>query len=419
MIRRPPRSTLFPYTTLFRSAVSDTYQDLFAEGIFTGKGLYDVDAFIAALEGRIPENALLSHDLFEGLHARAALVTDVEVVDDYPASVLAHARRQHRWVRGDWQILFWLFPLVPTREGLERNRPPVISRWKTLDNLRRTLVAPATVAFLALAWLVLPGDPLAWTLGVLAAIAFPLYPLAVRFGAGPAPQQPWGVFLRILSEDVKTAGAQTLLQVTFLAYHAYEMAHAIALTLVRLVITQRRLLQWETAAAATARAAGLSARAGALQFLAEMAASPFIALILLVLIAVARPRSVAVAGPLLALWVAAPLVAYWLSQPVSPERQLLSSEDRRFLRLIARKTWRYFETFMGSEDHGLPPDNFQETPTPRLAHRTSPTNIGMGLLSTLAAHDLGFIRTPELVERLEATLSTMNGLERLEGPLLK
>jgi len=403
-----------PYTT----AVSDCYQDLFKEGIYTGKGLYDVDVFMAALEGRIPENALLSHDLFEGLHARAALVTDVEVVDDYPASVLAHARRQHRWARGDWQILFWLFPWVPTREGLERNRLPVISRWKILDNLRRTLVAPATVAFLALAWLVLPGDPLIWTLGVLAAIAFPLYPLAVRFGAGPAPQQPLGVFLRILGEDVKTAAAQTLLQITFLAYHAYEMAHAIALTLVRLVITQRRLLEWETAAAATARAAGLSARAGAVLFLVEMAASPIIALILLVAIAASRPGSLAVAGPLLALWVAAPVVAYWLSQPVPPERHLLGSEDRRFLRLIARKTWRYFETFMGAEDHDLPADNIQETPTARIAHRTSPTNIGMGLLSALAAHDLGFISTPELVERLEATLSTIAGLERFEGHLL-
>ena len=134
-----------PYTT----AVSDTYQDLFGEGIFTGKGLYDVDAFMAALEGRVPENALLSHDLFEGLHARAALVSDVEVVDDYPSSVLAHARRQHRWVRGDWQILFWLFPIVPTRAGLERNRLPLISRWKILDNLRRSLVAPAVLLLLA------------------------------------------------------------------------------------------------------------------------------------------------------------------------------------------------------------------------------------------------------------------------------
>ena len=144
-----------PYTT----AVSDTYQDLFAEGIFTGKGLYDVDAFVAALEGRVPENALLSHDLFEGLYARTALVTDIEVVDDYPASVLAHARRQHRWVRGDWQILWWLFPFVPTRAGLRRNRLPLISRWKILDNLRRSLMAPATVALLLLAWTILPGSP--------------------------------------------------------------------------------------------------------------------------------------------------------------------------------------------------------------------------------------------------------------------
>ncbi len=403
-----------PYTT----AVSDTYQDLFHEGIFTGKGLYDVDAFIAALEGRIPENALLSHDLFEGLHARAALVTDVEVVDDYPASVLAHARRQHRWARGDWQILFWLFPVVPTRQGLERNRLPVISRWKIFDNLRRTLVPPATLATLALAWLALPGNPLVWTAGVLAALAFPLYPLAVRLGAGPAPRQPLRVFLRILGEDARTAGAQTLLQITFLTYHAYEMAHAIALTLVRLVITQRRLLEWETAAAAAARAAGLSPRAGAFLFLVEMAASPAIALILLAMIVATRPGTLALAGPLLVLWMAAPLVAYWLSQPVTLEQHLLGSEDRRFLRLVARKTWRYFESFMGAEDHALPPDNFQETPTPMIAHRTSPTNIGMGLLSTLAAHDFGFIRTSELVNRVEATLSTMEGLERFEGHLL-
>ncbi len=403
-----------PYTT----AVSDTYQDLFHEGTFTGKGLYDVDAFMAALEGRIPENALLSHDLFEGLHARAALVTDVEVVDDYPASVLAHARRQHRWARGDWQILFWLFPLVPTRGGFERNRLPLISRWKIFDNLRRTLVAPATVALLALAWLLLPGDPLAWTIGVLAAIAFPLYPLAVRLGTGPGAQQPLGVFLRILGEDVQTAAAQTLLQITFLAYHAYEMVHAIALTLVRLVLTQRRLLEWETAAAAAARAAGLSPRAGAVLFLAEMASSPVIALTLLGGIIAVRPSSLAVAGPLLAVWVAAPLVAYWLSRPVSPERHDLAAEDRRLLRLIARRTWRYFETFMGAVDHGLPADNFQETPVPTVAHRTSPTNIGMGLLATLTAHDFGFIGTGELVQRLEATLSTMEGLDRFEGHLL-
>ena len=161
--------------------MSDTYQDLFSEGIFAGKGLYDVDAFVAALEGRVPENALLSHDLFEGLHARPALVTDVEVVDDYPASVLTHARRQHRWARGDWQILFWLFPLVPTRRGFERNTLPLISRWKIFDNLRRTLVAPATLLALVAGWLVLPGRPWVWTAAIVGRSGLP------RLSASPAP----------------------------------------------------------------------------------------------------------------------------------------------------------------------------------------------------------------------------------------
>ena len=170
-----------PYTT----AVSDVYQDLFGEGIFTGKGLYDIDAFMTALEDRVPENALLSHDLFEGIHARAALVTDVEVVDDYPSNVLTHARRQHRWVRGDWQILWWLFPWVPTRAGLERNRLPLISRWKILDNLRRSLVAPSLVALFIAGWSILPGRPIAWTLAALATMSF-----AVIARSVVAPRRP-------------------------------------------------------------------------------------------------------------------------------------------------------------------------------------------------------------------------------------
>ena len=400
-----------PYTT----AVSDTYQDLFGEGIFTGKGLYDVDGFVAALEGRVPENALLSHDLFEGLYARTALVTDIEVVDDYPASVLVHARRQHRWVRGDWQILWWLFPVVPTRSGLRRNRLPLISRWKILDNLRRSLMAPATVALLLLGWTILPGSPWLWTTAVLAALAFSLYPLALKTLGGPPTQQPWRVFLRVVREDANTALAQTGLQLTFLASQAWERVHAIGLTLVRLAATQRRLLEWETAAASAARGGH---RDGARAFVRAMVASPIIALLGLVLVAFARPGALPAALPVLALWAVAPFVAHALSKPV-PERRLeLGPPDRAFLERVARDTWRYFETFMGPEDHGLPADNFQENPEPRVAHRTSPTNIGMGLLATLAAHDLGFIARDALAERIDATLTTMEGLERHEGHLL-
>jgi cyclic beta-1,2-glucan synthetase len=403
-----------PYTT----AVSDTYQDLFGEGIFTGKGLYDVDAFMAALDGRVPENALLSHDLFEGVYARTGLVTDVELVDDYPASVLVHARRQHRWVRGDWQILRWLFPWVPSRGGLQRNRLPLIALWKIFDNLRRSLVAPATVALLVLAWTLLPGSPAAWMAAVLAALAFPVYPLLLHAAAGPTEQQPWRVFLRGAWEDVQTALAQVMLQLTFLASHAYERLHAVGLTLVRLAATRRRLLEWETAAASAARASGPARSAGARLFFAEMMASPVVALACLVLVAAVRPGALPAALPLLALWAAAPLIALGLSRPVAPRPAELGPEDRELLQQVARSTWRYFEELMGPEDHALPPDNFQETPEPRVAHRTSPTNIGMGLVAVLAAHDLGFIGTDELAARVEATLTTMEGLERFEGHLL-
>ncbi len=402
----------------YSSAVSDTYQDLFSEGIYTGKGLYDVDAFMAALEGRVPDNALLSHDLFEGLHARPALVSDVEVVDDYPASVLTHARRQHRWARGDWQILFWLFPFVPTRKGIERNTLPLISRWKILDNLRRTLIAPATVVALTAAWLFFPGSPAAWTLAILGTLAFPVYPILLRLLRGPAPQQPFSVFLRLLDDDLEAAGAQVLLFITFLAYHAYEMVHAIALTLVRLIVTQRRLLEWETAAASAARATGLGGRGTALLFFGAMSASPAVAFVVGVLLAGGRPGALPAAAPVLVLWASAPVLAWWLSRPVVPKRQLLTSDERGLLRAIARKTWRYFEVFMGPEDHGLPPDNFQELPAPMVAHRTSPTNIAMGMLSTLAAYDLGYLPTGALVERLEALLGTTESLERYEGHLL-
>jgi cyclic beta-1,2-glucan synthetase len=399
-----------PYTT----AVSDLYQDLFGEGSFTGKGLYDVDAFMAALDGRVPENALLSHDLFEGLYARTALVTDIEVVDDYPSSVLAHARRQHRWVRGDWQILWWLFPFVPSRTGLVRNRLPLISRWKILDNLRRSLMAPATVVALVLGWTALPGRPLVWTAAALAALAFPLYSRLFETGVGPAAGQSHGVFFRTAMDDLRTAAARVLLQVTFVAQQAWEMAHAIGVTLFRLVVSGDRLLEWETAAASAARDVGPRVS----RFFVTMMASPCVAVTGLVLVAVLAPQAMLVAAPILALWAAAPAVAFALSRPVTRRRGELSADDRAELRHAAYKTWRYFETFMGAEDHALPPDNVQVVPDLRVAHRTSPTNIGMGLLATLAAHDFGFIDDKALADRIDATLTSVESLERVDGHLL-
>jgi cyclic beta-1,2-glucan synthetase len=399
-----------PYTT----AVSDVYQDLFDEGIYTGKGLYDVDAFTAALDGRVPENALLSHDLFEGIYARTALVTDVEVVDDYPSSVLAHARRQHRWVRGDWQILWWLFPFVPSRSGFQRNRLPLISRWKILDNLRRSLLPPVTVALLLLGWTVLPGSPAVWTAAGLAALALPLCSRLAGTLGGPRREQSWSIFLRTAAEDLKTAAARFALQLAFVANQASERVHAISITLVRLGITRHRLLEWETTAASATRSGLARARA----FLVAMIAGPSIAIGSFLLVAAAHPRALRVAMPVLALWAAAPLIAFALSRPVQRRRTALTSTDRAYLTAVALKTWQYFEVFVGVEDHGLPPDNVQIVPELRVAHRTSPTNIGMGLLATLAAHDFGFIDTDALLDRIETTLTTIEGLERFEGHLL-
>ena len=403
-----------PYTT----AVSDTYQDLYNEGIFTGKGLYVVDTFTAALKGRVPENALLSHDLFEGIYARTALVSDVEVVDDFPSNVLAHARRQRRWVRGDWQILAWLFPWVPTRRGLERNRLPLISRWKILDNLRRSLIAPSTLALLASSWTWLPGSPWAWTLAVIAGMGFPIYKHAWRGLSGPAEHQPFGVFLRDLRDELATAGAQVILQLTLLAYHSYEMIHAITLTLVRLMFTQRKLLEWETAAAAAARSAGLTSREGLRAFANGMWASPAAAIALGAATIAARPSALPAASLLLLPWLSAPLVAFWLSRPVVPRTIVLSARDREYLREIARRTWTYFVGSMDETGHWLPPDNIQEKPARLVADRTSPTNIGMALLAILSAHDLGFIDRLETLDRIDKTITAIESLEKHEGHLL-
>jgi len=398
-----------PYTT----AVSDVYQDLFEEGIFTGKGLYDVDAFTAALEGRVPENTLLSHDLFEGLFTRTALVTDVEVVDDYPSSVLTHGRRQHRWVRGDWQILAWLFPFVPSRAGMQRNPLSLLARWKILDNLRRSLVPPATLVMLVLGWTVLPGHPAAWTAAALGALAFPLLSRVFEMLRGPQRGMSHRVHLRTTIEDLKAAAARVGLQVAFLASDAGDRLHAIGTTLIRLGVTRRRLLEWETSEASVAR--GGEDHVGA--FVSRMRAGPLLALTMLGVIAAVRPPALAVAVPVLALWAAAPWLAWALSRPTPRRRPELLPADRVYLHEVARKTWGYFEAFGGPEDHFLPPDNVQIGAERTVAHRTSPTNIGLGLLATLAARDLGFIEEPELVRRIDETLTTVEQLERFEGHL--
>ena len=399
-----------PYTT----AVSDVYQDLFGEGIFTGKGLYDVDAFEATLADRVPENLLLSHDLFESLYARAALVTDVEFLDDYPSHYDSFAKRQHRWTRGDWQIARWLFPRVrDAHRRPVRNRLPLISRWKILDNLRRSMVAPVMLLWLFAAWTVLPGSPLYWTLAVIVFLAFPVYAHVTNSLLVHPRGIPWSSHFWSVWGDIRTNTAQFVLLLTFIAHQAYLQSHAVVLTFYRKLISRGKLLEWETAAQAEKGSAHDLRAFWRLMWPAEV-----FTLAIGVLVSFTRPFGFVVAAPFLVLWAAAPLIAHWVSRDLPKREQELGLDDRRVARLIARRTWKFFETFVGEEDHWLPPDNYQEDPKPIIAHRTSPTDIGLLLLSTAAARDLGYLGTLEMAERLELTITSMEKLDRFQGHFL-
>ncbi len=398
----------------YASAVSDVYQDLIEEGSYTGKGIYDVDAFGAAMADRVPENVLLSHDLLEGVFARAGLVTDVELFDESPSNYLVSTVRQHRWARGDWQLLPWILGRAGDATG--RPRPgsmPRLARWKMIDNLRRTMSAPLTLATLVAAWTLPSVSTGVWTGFVLAAA---VVPEALPILPGLRPRRV-GIsrrsHLRAIGGDIALATAHIVLGITFLAHQAWLMVDAILRTLVRVIATRRKLLEWTTAAQAKARP-----DVGVLGFYRQMAGGIVIATVVSILVLTAKPGAGWIAAPFIVLWLVSPIVARLVSLP-PPESaaEQLSPADVGSLRLAARRTWRFFETFVGPEDHGLPPDNFQDDPVPVVAHRTSPTNIGMYLLATVTARDFGWIGTLEMVERLEATLATIASLERFRGHL--
>ena len=395
----------------YAAAVSDVYQDLFEEGSYSGKGIYDVDVFEAALAGRIADSSVLSHDLLEGIFARAGLVSDVEVFEDFPSRYDVAASRQHRWARGDWQLLPWIVGRGQAQGGgFARTHIPLLGRWKLADNLRRTLSAPASVLALLTGWALLPpGAALLWS----GFILFPLLltaflPLVDRVIPRSSGISAGGHF-RAFRLDLRVALLQFGLQVALLAHQAWLMVDAIVRTLSRLY-RRRKLLEWVTAAAAASQRelelAGFFRRmAGAVALAAGGA----------LIVAYANHATWMSATPLIAAWTLSPAIAWWVSRAPRPEQSLLSDAEAESLRLTARRTWHFFETFVTAEDHMLPPDNFQEDPRPVLAHRTSPTNLGLYLLSVLAARDFGWLGTTAAIDRLEETFRTMNGMERFRG----
>jgi cyclic beta-1,2-glucan glucanotransferase len=393
-------------------AVSDVYQDLFGEGSYTGKGIYDVDVFEAALDRRIPESTLLSHDLLEGIFARAGLVSDIEVVEDFPSRYDVAAARQHRWARGDWQLLPWIFGRGwSSTDDRHRRAIPLIGRWKMLDNLRRTLSAPALWLALLAGWtLPLPAAAI-WSAFVVATLAIPpLLPAVsgvVPHRLGLSQRRHW----RAVGVDFTLALLQIALLVSLVAHQAWLMSDAIVRTLVRLFVRRRGLLEWRTAAQSTS-----SARLDLRGMYRWMSGGVVLAGGAALVVAFVGRDAWAPAAPFLLLWALSPVIARRASLPGALAGAApLADADAQSLRLVARRTWRYFETFITAEDHALPPDNLQEDPTPVIAHRTSPTNIGLYLLSVVAARDFGWIGTRDTVDRLDATLATMQTLERFHG----
>ena len=400
-------------------AVSDVYQDLLDEGSYSGKGIYDVDVFEAALAGRVPDDSLLSHDLFEGTFARSGLVSDIELVEEFPSRYDVAAARQHRWARGDWQLLPWILGRAHgsnaddttsmPRDG--RSSIPPLGRWKMIDNLRRTLSAPFVLLSLVAGWTLAPAAAAKWTAFIVATIATaPMLP----FVTGIIPRRrdiSKRSHILAVGKDLVGGMSQLAMMLTLLAHQAWLMTDAISRTLYRLCVSHRLLLEWTTAAQAK-RTTRLDVRG----FYATMAGGLATGLAVAGFVAWAGRGGGVIAAPFVILWMLSPAIARWASLPPAIEgTKALSLADTTALRLTARRTWRFFERFVTAEDNMLPPDNFQEDPKPVLAHRTSPTNIGLYLLSIVAAHDFGWIGTHETVERLGATLDTMKRMELFRG----
>jgi len=400
-----------PYTR----AVSDVYQDLFGEGSFIGKGIYDVDAFELALSGRFPENRILSHDLLEGCYARAGLLSDVQLYEEYPSRYSADVARRHRWIRGDWQLVRWLLPCLPIlRPGLDgrsrKNLLSGLSRWKLLDNLRRSLVPAALTLLLLLGWTVL-SSPWFWTLSVIGIILVPSLITSIL----EMLQKPGDVLMgQHLAAAVRSAGrhfAQAAFTLLCMPYEAFFSLDAIVRTVGRMLVTHRRLLEWSPSSGAPGR----NGRTGLVTFCRTMWIAPIIATSAVIYLTLSRPAALAVAVPILSLWFASPVIAWWISRPLARRGARLTADQTIFLQKISRKTWAFFETFVGPEDHWLPPDIYQEHPVAGVGHRTSPTNMGLALLANLSAYDFGYISAGQLIERTANALHTMEALERHRG----
>jgi cyclic beta-1,2-glucan synthetase len=396
---------------IYTHATSDVYQDLYGEGIFVGKGIYEVETLHSVLHGRFPRNALLSHDLMEGAYARAGLVSDIEVIEDYPSHYSAHNRRKHRWVRGDWQITEWLLPQVPDESGRKVPNPlSPISRWKILDNLRRSLVEPALFLLFVLSWICLPGRPQLWTLGTIAILFLPaLFQLGYDLGRAAIFRRRAAVADAF--NGFLNASIANWLTVTFLAHQALSSMDAVVRTTVRRMITRQRLLEWETAAEAEL--------AGDKRTMLDIYLNwtPVVALGLFGLVWISNRNALAAALPVLLLWAFSKPISLWLNRPPRAPRRQASESNRWLLRTAALRIWRYYAEYSTEQNNWLIPDNVQEEDR-KVAARISPTNLGFLVNARQVACEFGYLTVAEFVRQTLQTLSTVKKMEKHRGHLL-
>jgi cyclic beta-1,2-glucan synthetase len=397
---------------IYTNAVSDVYQDLFGEGIFTGKGIYEVDVFRKVLGGRFPSNAILSHDLIEGAYSRTGLVTEVEIIDDYPSHFSAHSRRKHRWVRGDWQILRWLLPKVPdAKNEVVKNPLSFLSRWKILDNLRRSVIEAATFLLFLACWFILPGSAARWTIAALALLLIPSYVQGL-LALIPAwnSSHKWAGVEQVVDGFV-TSQINVLVFIIFLPHQALVTLDAIIRTVFRLSISRRKLLEWETAAQSEVEKKKTTPVDVYLQL------TPLLSVVIAVALYYWRPSSLPVAAPILLLWLFSRSAAKWLDRPLRPARSALKGKDEAYARAIALKTWRFFREHCNEQQNWLIPDNIQGEEE-LIASRVSTTNLGMLFDVQYAAYHLGFLTLPRFVSTVRRTMDTTKRLPRFHGQLV-
>ncbi len=396
----------------YSSAISDVYQDLFSQGSFTGKGIYDLRLFKSIFKNRIPDNSILSHDLLEGSYLRTGLATDIELIDRYPGKYSSYIMRLHRWTRGDWQLLPWLSKKVENRIGEKVDNPlSSLAKWKIFDNLRRSFLPVTQLLILILGLTVLPGNGVYWFMFTIFLIGFPVLVEFMNF----LTTENYKVVRENVNGNifygVKRFLYQMAISFIFLPHHAFMMADAIIRTLYRMFISQKNLLEWVTAADVE-RSLTNDIRSS----VRRMRVSIAIGILTVVLSLYSNAINAFLVVPIGILWVLSPLIIHNLSKEIN-SRNGLDEKELKTLRRIARKTWAYYEDFACEKDNYLPPDNFQEEPNNGIDHRTSPTNIGFLLISILSAKDFGYISISKLIDFLNKTITTIERLETWKGHL--